>query len=66
MVGQVGYRTVIIVAGMPMPALVSWMPMPSYDIQYNTQGLSGKSLKPVSYKIVGPPVPWTPLSQFII
>ncbi len=28
----VRYRTVIIDAGMPMPALVSWMPMPSYDI----------------------------------
>ncbi len=26
----VWYRTEIINAGMPMPALVSWMPMPSY------------------------------------
>jgi hypothetical protein len=26
----VRYQTVIIDAGMPMPALVSWMPMPSY------------------------------------
>jgi hypothetical protein len=26
----VRYRTEIIDAGMPMPALVSWMPMPSY------------------------------------
>ncbi len=26
----VWYRTEIIDAGMPMPALVSWMPMPSY------------------------------------
>jgi hypothetical protein len=24
----------IIDAGMPMPALVSWMPMPSYDLTY--------------------------------
>ncbi len=29
----VRYRTVIIDAGMPMPALGSWMPMPSYAIR---------------------------------
>jgi hypothetical protein len=27
----VWYRTEIIDTGMPMPVLVSWMPMPSYD-----------------------------------
>jgi hypothetical protein len=31
----VWYRTVIIDARMPMPASVSWMPMPSYVNEYN-------------------------------
>jgi hypothetical protein len=31
---SVWYRTEIIDAGMPMPALVFWMPMPSYANQY--------------------------------
>jgi hypothetical protein len=34
----VQYRTEIIDAGMPMPALVSWMPMPSYGIYYPDSG----------------------------
>ncbi len=32
----VRYRTGIITAGMPMPALVSSMPMPSYALNYNS------------------------------
>ncbi len=31
---SVRYRTEIIDAGMPMPALVFWMPMPSYAFMY--------------------------------
>jgi hypothetical protein len=41
----VRYRTVIIDAGMPMPALVSWMPMPSYvKYTYNFNYLDLKNV----------------------
>ncbi len=41
----VRYRTEIIDAGMPMPALVSWMPMPSYAKYHPLSGeiFRGKS-----------------------
>ncbi len=51
----VRYRTEIIDAGMPMPALVSWMPMPSYaylqEMHKNIKTSSAETIAPVEYQV---------------
>jgi hypothetical protein len=44
------YRTEMTDAGMPMPALVSWMPMPTYD---NYAGANSRRKSPFLREILG-------------